>query len=732
MPIFLFKSLVFLASFLLFQVELILGKSILPGFGGGYLVWGVSVVFFQGALLLGYLHVHLLNRFLNINSFSKWIGFLMAASILLLPIQVDRLTNPSYQFPAVIEIIILLTLTIGFPFFLLASLSVYAQLHLASSNLSEKTNPYLLFASSNFGAFIALFTYPVVIEPNFDIPQQLSHWTILYGIATIILIVLLRSVSLPETKNTQTWNIPTKKKLAHWVLLSAAPSALFLSITNVITMEIAPVPLLWIPPLAIYLLTFVLGFKAVPFCPKWIRERFYLIIFLGILLFFLKLTGNSLFEYLVTIILKFQLPIYSETIFVEPLVYLAICFIFCLVCHYQLNESKPESPDQLTTFYIAIATGGFLGGVLINWIVPLIFDHMVETLVSFLLGSLAMSLIYGSRNIGIKKILYLLIGYIILLSLMPTEAEEIQTTKSRILTTGLVISTVILLYFMNNRHKHVSFFLAGLIFLTPILSKVSLKELVLFQDRNYYGIYKVFERKGFRFFQHGVTLHGAQHLDPKKKHQPLTYYYPESPIGEFLSTNKFNFSDFAIVGLGIGSMASYIKPQDRYDFYELDPLVGSIAKEYFGFGENKQGEINLIYGDARLSLRKTEKEQYDALIVDVFSSGSIPVHLVTQEAISEFLTILKPKSVILFHVSNRFIDLVPVLYAVAQKLNLFSCLKIAILADPPEKESSTWVALTPDIQTYAALLKELNWRDVQPKKAEPWTDRHSSILSELF
>lgn len=732
MPIFLFKTLVFLASFLLFQVELILGKSILPGFGGGYLVWGVNVVFFQGALLLGYLHVHLLNRFLSIYSFSKWICFLMAASILLLPIQVDRLANPSYQFPAVIEIIILLTLTIGFPFFLLASLSVYAQLHLASSNLSEKTNPYLLFASSNFGAFIALFTYPVIIEPNFDISQQLSHWAILYGIATIILIVLLRSVPLPETKNTQVWDMPSKKKLAYWLLLSAAPSALFLSITNVITMEIAPVPLLWIPPLAIYLLTFVLGFKAVPFCPKWIRERFYLVIFLGILLFFLKLTGNSLFEYLVTLILKLQLPIYSQAIFVEPLVYLAICFIFCLVCHYQLNESKPESPDQLTTFYISIATGGFLGGVLINWVVPLIFNHVVETLVSFLLGSLALSLIYKSREIGIKKILYLLIGFIILLSLVPTGAEEVQTTKSRILAASLVISTVILLYFMNDRHKHVSFFLAGLIFLTPILSKVSLKERVLFQDRNYYGIYKVFERKGFRFFQHGVTLHGAQHLDPKKKHQPLTYYYPESPIGEFLGTNKFNFSDFAIVGLGIGSMATYIKPQDRYDFYELDPLVGIIAKEYFEFGKGNQGEINLIYGDARLSLRKAEKEQYDTLIVDVFSSGSIPVHLVTQEAISEFLTILKPKSVILFHVSNRFIDMVPVLYAVAQKLNLFSCLKLAMLADPPERESSTWVALTPDIQTYATLLKELKWRDVQPKNTKPWTDRYSSILSELF
>jgi hypothetical protein len=732
MPIFLFKSLVFLASFLLFQVELILGKSILPGFGGGYLVWGVSVVFFQGALLLGYLHVHLLNRFSNINYFSKWIGFLMAVSIFLLPIQVDRLANPSYQFPAVIEIIILLTLTIGFPFFLLASLSVYAQLHLASSNLDEKTNPYLLFASSNFGAFIALFTYPVMIEPNFDIPQQLDHWAILYGIATLILIVLLRSVSLSKEINTPTWHIPQKKKLAQWLLLSAAPSALFLSITNVITMEIAPVPLLWIPPLALYLLTFVLGFKAVPFCPKWIKERFYLVIFLGILLFFLKLTGNSLFEYLVMIILKFQLPIYSETIFVEPLVYLTICFIFCLVCHNQLNESKPESPDQLTTFYIAIATGGFLGGVLINWIVPLIFNHIVETLVSFLLGSLALSLVYQSREIGIKKILYLLVGFIILLSLLPDKAGEIQATKGRIVAGSLVILTVILLYFMNNRHKHVSYFLAGLILLTPILSKFSLKERVLFQDRNYYGIYKVFERKGFRFFQHGVTLHGAQYSDPKKKNQPLTYYYPESPIGEFLSTNKFNFSDFAIVGLGIGSMANYIKPQDRYDFYELDPLVGRIAKEYFDFGKDKQGEINLIYGDARLSLRKTEKEQYDALIVDVFSSGSIPVHLLTQEAISEFLTILKPQSVILFHVSNRFIDMVPVLYAVAQKLNLFSCLKIAMEVNPPEKESSTWVALTPDIQTYAAFLKELKWRDVKPKKTEPWTDRYSSILSELL
>ncbi len=732
MLILLFKTLVFLASFLLFQVELILGKSILPGFGGGYLVWGVSVVFFQGALLLGYLHVHLLNRFLNISSFSKWIGFLMGASVLLLPIQADRLANPSYQLPAVIEIVMLLTLTIGIPFFVLAGLSVYAQLHLASSNLSEKTNPYLLFASSNLGAFIALFTYPVLIEPNFDIPQQLNHWAILYGFAAIILIFLLRYVPLHTQNHNQIWSIPSKNKLAQWLLLSAAPSALFLSITNVITMEIAPAPLLWIPPLALYLFTFVLGFKAVPYCPKWIRERFYLVVFLGILLFFLKLTGNSLFEYLVMVILKFKLPIYSAAIFIEPLVYLAICFFFCLVCHYRLNESKPDSPNQLTTFYIAIATGGFLGGVLINWLVPILFDHMVETLISFLLGSLAMTFIYKSKEIGIKKIFYLLAGFILLLSLLPEEADKFQNVRSQIIAVGFIIFTVILLYMMNNRHKHVSYFLASVILLTPVLSKISLRERVIFQDRNYYGIYKVFERNEFRFFQHGATLHGAQYLDPKKKYQPITYYYPSSPIGEFLSKNQLNFSEFAVVGLGIGSLANYIRPQDRYDFYELDPLVGHIAKQYFGFGKGKEEKINLIYGDARLSLRKAEKEQYDALIIDVFNSGSIPVHLVTQEAISEYLTILKPKSVIIFHVSNRFIDMVPILYAGAQKLNLFSCLKIAMEVNPPEKESSTWFAITPDVEMYSTLLKEFQWRDVKPKKTKPWTDRYSSILSEFF
>ncbi len=732
MPILLFKSFVFLASFLLFQVELILGKSILPGFGGGYLVWGVSVVFFQGALLLGYLHVHLLSRFSSINSFSKWIGFLMVASILLMPIQADRLANPSYNLPTVIEIIILLTVTVGFPFFLLAGLSVYAQLHLASSNLSEKKNPYLLFASSNFGAFIALFTYPVLIEPNFDIPLQLTHWAVLYGITIIILLILLRSVPLIENNSSPIWNIPKKKTLALWLLLSAAPSALFLSITNVITLEIAPVPLLWIPPLALYLLSFVLGFKAIPFCPEWISKRFYLVIFLGILLFFLKLTENSLFEFLVMVILKLKLPIYSAAIFVEPLIYLAICFFFCLVCHYRLNESKPESPNQLTTFYIVIATGGFLGGVLINWIVPLIFNHMIETLVSFLLGSLALSLIYPSKEIGLKKILFLLAGFIILLTLLPEKTEGFKNIQSQVISVGLIIFTVILLYFMNDRHKHVSYFIASVVLLAPILSNVSLRERIVFQDRNYYGLYRVFERDQFRFFQHGATLHGAQFLDPERKKQPLTYYYPESPVGEFLGNNKFNFTDFAIVGLGIGSLANYIRPQDQYDFYELDPLVGRIAKKYFDFGKDTNGKINLIYGDARLSLRKARKERYDVLIVDVFNSGSIPVHLVTQEAISEYLTVLKQKSVIIFHVSNRFIDMVPILYAVAEKLNLFSCLKIAMKVNPPEEESSTWVAMTPDIQTYNTLLKEFHWRNVKPKKTEPWTDRYSSILSELF
>ena len=268
---------------------------------------------------------------------------------------------------------------------------------------------------------------------------------------------------------------------------------------------------------------------------------------------------------------------------------------------------------------------------------------MIEIIVSFLLGSLAMTLAYPTREIKFKQVSIILAGLMGLLIFLPGTEEEFQKLESNLLFVGFIILTVILMYLMNERHKYVSYFLAGIILLTPVLSSISLKEKVLFQDRNYYGIYKVFERKGFRYFQHGATLHGTQYLDPNKKNQPLTYYYPESPIGEILGSNRFNFSNFALVGLGIGALANYKKPQDRYDFYELDPLVGSIAQKYFDFGEGNQKGTNLIFGDARLSLRKAEKDQYDVLVIDVFSSGSIPVHLVTQEAIAEYFTVLKKK-----------------------------------------------------------------------------------------
>lgn len=732
MQIYLLQALVFLASFLIFQIELILGKLILPGFGGGYLVWGISVVFYQGLLLLGYLHLHILNRFFRSTQWMKWHGLLLLGSLFWLPLQVDRLQNPTYQFSPVVEIVLLLAVTVGFLFFILAGLSIYTQLLLVSSTLPEKKNPYILYAGSNLGAFAALLAYPVFFEPNFDISTQLVQWEIGYGVLALFFVVTHWAVPRGEDKGLEKIIWPKSGQTLRWLLLSAAPAAMFLATTNIITFDIAPVPFLWIPPLALYLLTLVLSFKSRPFCPGWVQDRFYLVVYIGVFLFLFKLTGNSLFEYLVSVLLRFKLPYYFTAVVVEPLLQLGICFIFCLVCHYKLSQSKPADTGQLTAFYLTLALGGFLGGVLVNWIVPLVFNVMIEPLIAFFIAACAFALLQKEKPVADKKFIGLMAGIVILVILWPNATYYFKEALGPSVSIAIGIFILILLYLLKGKHYQVSWVLLCLIVLAPFLNYLNQNKTILFQGRNYYGIYKVHDEAGFRRLSHGTTLHGAQSLEESKKNLALAYYHKESPMGEFLQKNPFNYSHISLIGLGAGSLAVYARPSDRYDFFELDPLVGKLAWKYFTFLSESRGKIRIVYGDARLSLRKEEPGKYDAIIVDVFNSGSIPVHMVTVEAVKEYRRALTPDGILFFHVSNQFLDLVPVLYAIAGEVGLHACIKTVDEKNPPERETSIWLALTADQSVYSFLQSSMGWRNVKHKTVKPWTDRYSSIISTLF
>jgi hypothetical protein len=567
MAIFLFQAVVFLAAFLIFQIELILGKIILPGFGGGYLVWGISMVLYQGLLFFGYLYVHLSNRWIKFSQYRKWQSGFLLISLVFLPLNVERLRAPTYAYPPVIEIIFMLSMTVGFLFFLLASLSVYTQIQLSHSSLPEKRNPYFLFASSNFGAFAALISYPFLIEPNFEISAQLLQWEVLY--AVMVLLFLTLQWKCPPEKDEEIdrneLSIPDRSKMSQWLLLSAAASAMFLAVTNELTFNIAPVPLLWILPLALYLLTFVLAFKKKPFCPKWIQDRFYILMSIGVLLFLFNWMDNSILSFLVMVMLRYQLSMYTLGVIVEPVLLLVICFGFCLVCHFKLNESRPESSGDLTTFYLVLSIGGFLGGAIVNWIVPLVFDGTLEFLLSFLMatGALASSKKPMNRNVFILWIA----AFMGLIILWPLTVNHFGLSSKSIF--ALVFTTVlfILMYFLQDRPRQTFVVLTVLIVMLPFLDGLKKNQSRVHKQRNYYGIYEVYDTKNYRHFIHGSTEHGAQSLDLTEKSKALTYFHDQSPVGQFLANNPLGWSKFALVGLGAGSLAVYAGPADTYDYY---------------------------------------------------------------------------------------------------------------------------------------------------------------------
>jgi spermidine synthase/uncharacterized membrane protein len=731
MTIFLFQVVVFLSAFLIFQVELILGKVILPGFGGGYLVWGISMVLYQGLLFLGYLYVHLVSRWFHFINYRKWqIGFFLL-SLIFLPLNVERLKAPTYTYPTVIEIVMMLSMTVGFLFFLLASLSVYTQIQLSKSSLPEKKNPYFLFASSNFGAFAALLSYPFFIEPNFDISTQLVQWEVLYTV--MVLLFLALQWKCPPVNDEvvlqKQLSIPDRTKMMQWVLLSAAASAMFLAVTNELTFNIAPVPLLWILPLALYLLTFVLTFKKKPFCPKWIQDRFYILMSVGILLFLFNWMDNSILSFLVMVMLRFQLSMYTLGVIVEPVLLLTICFGFCLVCHFKLNESKPESSGDLTTFYLALSIGGFLGGALVNWIVPLVFDGTLEFLLSFFLATGA--LVSNKKPMSRSIFIVWLAVFAGLVILWPIAVNHFGSSSKSLF--ALVFTTIlfILMYFLQDRPRQTFIVLAVLILILPLLDGLNKNENRVYKQRNYYGIYEVYDTKKYRHLKHGSTKHGAQFLNLTGKNRALTYYHDRSPVGELLSNNPLQWSKFALIGLGAGSLATYAGPTDTYDYYELDPLIGEIAQKYFTFIRDSRGKVNIFYGDARVSLRNAEENIYETMVIDVFNSGSIPVHLITVEAIREYQRTMKEEGVLFFHVTNEFLDLVPVISANAEVLGLKASIKQSSLSNPPEQSPTVWMALSKKGKAYDILTNRLGWLAVRAESMAPWTDRYSSIFSAM-
>jgi len=506
-----------------------------------------------------------------------------------------------------------------------------------------------------------------------------------------------------------------------WLLLGGAGTVMFLSVNNIITTEIAPIPLLWIMPLCIYLLSYVLNFKKKCWCPVWIHEKIHVTLGLSVLLYFL--------------IIQRTIPL-----IIELGLLLVALFILCMYCQNQLIITKPKDGRYLTVFYVIISFGSFLGGIITSWVIPLISTNFVEYFIGLAIITLTLPLknVTENRRYTFRIAVY----FIVLLVLWPIMFTK-YTFWSLILITVIIWKICSVL--AKDRFSFV-ICMAVILFMSPITEQTWSTKHTVFKKRNYYGTHWVlekkfmhildhgtnwvFEKKFMRVLYHGSTLHGGQAYIKGWRLKPIMYYSRTSAIGDIMDNDAFNFRRIGIIGLGVGSLAAYAQDDQEFDFYELDPDVYNIANRFFTYTRDTAGKMNYIFGDARLSLEKNNDVKYGLFVVDAFGGDSVPVHLLTIEMIANYKKLLRSQGILVMHISNRYIDLRRVIESAGQQLNAYVAYKSTKASSPFEMPSS-WIALTWNESQYNKLVNDLQWGQSDEKntgKFRYWTDEYSNVL----
>lgn len=671
-----FQALAFIGAFLAFCLELAAAKLLLPRFGGSAYVWTGAMMFFQGLLLVSYLY----GRRARLHPRAH-------AAVLILPFFFLPLTLPP-ALPAAgpfTELLRCLILSVGTPFFVLSTTIVIAQSWLMKSASAERADGYFLYAASNAGAACALLAYPFAIEPLLPLPAQGRLWLGLYAAYAGLCVSCAPSGAAARGEPAADGPAASRRERAMWVLLSAAPCAALLAATNLLSMDFAAVPLLWTAPLATYLLTFVLNFKREPWYPERLNRAMlpafavFLALFLvpaGLAYWFSRDSSPAQVLSRVLDLGKFGYVLFA-------------LFALSMIFHRSLAASRPSSERAMSEFYSWIAAGGLLGSVLIGLAVP-----------------------YFGRAVGAVALDWAAVGSLAAVGILTRDWDLIRPYRKT--AAGLASLALALVAAVCAAGNH-----SG----------------TVYSLRNFYGVYSVRDEGGVRSLYHGNTEHGVQFLDPARQGEPLSYYGFASPLGEAAETLGARWTSVAVVGLGAGSIAAYGRRGMAMDFYELDPDVAAIAERWFTHLRLSAAAIRVVTGDGRLSLERAEGASYDAIILDAFSSGTIPIHMLTEEAFASYLRRLKPGGVLLFHVSNRYLDLRPVLGAAARDLGLAAAAKRHLSAGPVEegRVPSVWVAVSRDPAAIGKLIGTRGWRDLAagPPRAAAWTDRHASLLPAL-
>lgn len=674
----LYACTIFLSAFLLFQVQPLIGKVILPWFGGSAAVWSACLLFFQVLLLLGYLYAHWSSRFLAPKMQAVLHILLLLASIALLPIAPSESWKPSGGEDPTWLIMGLMLATIGLPYFLLSTTGPLVQAWFAREQTG--TVPYRLFALSNLGSMLGLISYPVLFEPALSIPAMSMAWSAAYVVFALLCAMLaargLRLAGAARgTAAIETAVRPSASTLALWAALAACPTILLMGVTSHLTQNVAPVPFLWVLPLALYLLSFILCFEG----GNWYRRRWYLPVFL----LWLAVMNVDLLK-----------PLADRGVWVPILLYGSGLFVSCMLCHGELARMKPH-PAHLTAFYLMIALGGALGGIFVAIAAPRLFNNNYELPIAAIATALLIATLIHRDT--------------------PPPRKPAYWTWPNAMAIGV-----------------------ALIAIFAAIGTDKANSMHRVQARNFYGTLRVSDivKNGHweRQLAHGSILHGSQYLDAGLQQTPMSYYGDNGGAGmAVLATRKPGEPQrVGVIGLGTGTMAAYGRAGDYYRFYEINPLVAEIARTQFSFLPESAAAIETVLGDARQSLERDAPQEFDVLVVDAFSGDSIPVHLLTREAFAAYFRHVRTGGVVAVHISNRNLDLAPV---VRHASDYFG--KTARLVDSQDDGlrgllGSKWILISDradvfDASELAGIAVELD----AASSIRPWTDDYSSIYTIL-
>jgi len=729
LPVLVFTVTLFLSAFLLFSIQPMVGKMVLPRLGGTPAVWNTCMVFFQAVLLAGYGYAHLMTRWLGSRRQASWHLVLLLLPILSLPIGLPASWVPPTDTTPLPWLLRVLAIGVGLPFFLVSTSAPLLQKWFSDTRDPSAHDPYFLYAASNLGSFTALVSYPIVIEPAFRLITQSRLWTAGYWLFALLVVgcaqVLWRSAApdVPLQRAPQPPPPPAPSATAvswtrrgWWILLALAPSSLLLGVTTYLSTDLAPIPLLWVVPLALYLLSFVLVFAKRPPLSHMLVIRVLPFVVLPLC---------------IALILRTTKPIWL----LIPL-HLLMFFVSAMVCHGELAKDRP-STHYLTEFYFWISVGGVLGGMFNALIAPLLFDTVIEyPLMMFLVCLLRP----GSsptnprpRTTWMDLALPIALGVLIAGQILGARAVDVHNTwPAQLVIFGL---SSLLCYSFSRRP--IRFGLGIGMFLLAGLATMTHWHHLLHQERSFFGVYRVARGAEGHALFHGTTLHGLQSHHPAHMLEPLTYFHASGPLGDIVRTLRATSPDspVAVIGLGTGSMACHAEPQQRWTFYEIDPLVVRIATNpwYFTFLRDCPGIYDLVLGDARLSLAAAPDHHYRLIAIDAFSSDAIPVHLLTREAIDLYVKKLRPRGLLAFHISNRHLRLKCVLGDIAAAEGMIALRRNDGQRTEEQialgKQTSEWVVLAHRREDVDALADNPQWTALQPRpNARVWTDDFSNVF----